>query len=133
MGGYREEATVPQCVVLSDEVYKYIVHSDPRGEEKDGATTADAATDTTTVTANGGEEKTAGGVGGGASEAGGHVHFATLLGMWERTITISSAGKTFSATGWQVGWAVGPESLISPVHTLLPNASCMTVEAQNCT
>ena len=48
------------------------------------------------------------------------MHFATLPGMWERTVTISSAGKTFSATGWQVGWAVGPESLISPVHTLLP-------------
>lgn len=31
-----------------------------------------------------------------------HVHFATLDGMWDRTITISSAGKTFSVTGWQV-------------------------------
>lgn len=31
-----------------------------------------------------------------------HVHFATLPGMWDRTITISSAGKTFSVTGWQV-------------------------------
>lgn len=32
--------------------------------------------------------------------------FATLLGMWERTISISSAGKLFSATGVRVGWAV---------------------------
>ena len=31
-----------------------------------------------------------------------HVHFATLPGMWDRTVTISSAGKTFSVTGWQV-------------------------------
>lgn len=31
-----------------------------------------------------------------------HFHFATLPGMWDRTITISSAGKTFSVTGWQV-------------------------------
>jgi aspartate/methionine/tyrosine aminotransferase len=31
----------------------------------------------------------------------GHEHFAMLPGMWDRTITISSAGKTFSATGWQ--------------------------------
>jgi len=40
--------------------------------------------------------------------------------MWERTITISSAGKTFSATGWQVGWCIGPKELISPIHQLLP-------------
>ena len=31
-----------------------------------------------------------------------HIHFASLKGMWERTLTLSSAGKTFSVTGWQV-------------------------------
>lgn len=32
----------------------------------------------------------------------GHIHFASLPGMWDRTLTVSSAGKTFSVTGWQV-------------------------------
>jgi aspartate/methionine/tyrosine aminotransferase len=36
-----------------------------------------------------------------------HVHFASLPGMYERTLTLSSSGKTFSCTGWKVGWAVG--------------------------
>ena len=38
---------------------------------------------------------------------------ATMPGMWDRTITIGSAGKTFSVTGWKLGWAVGPAHLIS--------------------
>ena len=37
-----------------------------------------------------------------------HLPIATLPGMRERTLTISSAGKTFSFTGWKVGWATGP-------------------------
>ena len=41
-----------------------------------------------------------------------HVPVATLPGMAERTLTISSAGKTFSFTGWKVGWATGPEELV---------------------
>ncbi len=41
-----------------------------------------------------------------------HVRLATIPGMWERTITVSSSGKTFSVTGWKIGWAVGPEALI---------------------
>ena len=44
-----------------------------------------------------------------------HVPMATLPGMWERTITISSAGKTFSVTGWKVGWASGPTDLVEVV------------------
>lgn len=36
-----------------------------------------------------------------------HVHFASLPGMYDRTLTLSSSGKTFSCTGWKVGWAVG--------------------------
>ena len=36
-----------------------------------------------------------------------HVPVATLPGMRERTLTISSAGKTFSTTGWKVGWVSG--------------------------
>ena len=49
-----------------------------------------------------------------------HVHFAALPGMFERTVTLSSAGKTFSITGWQAGWCVGPPSLIKPIQLLLP-------------
>lgn len=41
-----------------------------------------------------------------------HVPIATLPGMRERTLTISSGGKTFSFTGWKVGWATGPEPLV---------------------
>ena len=41
-----------------------------------------------------------------------HLRMATLPGMWERTLTVSSAGKTFSVTGWKIGWAVGPEALV---------------------
>jgi N-succinyldiaminopimelate aminotransferase len=45
-----------------------------------------------------------------------HVPLATLPGMFERTVSISSAGKTFSFTGWKVGWATGPESLLRAVE-----------------
>lgn len=41
-----------------------------------------------------------------------HIRMATLPGMWDRTITIGSAGKTFSVTGWKIGWAYGPASLL---------------------
>jgi aspartate/methionine/tyrosine aminotransferase len=37
-----------------------------------------------------------------------HVPIATLPGMWERTLTVNSTGKTFSVTGWKIGYAVGP-------------------------
>ena len=44
-----------------------------------------------------------------------HLPIATFPGMAERTRTISSAGKTFSFTGWQVGWASGPAHLVRAV------------------
>lgn len=44
-----------------------------------------------------------------------HIPIATLPGMFERTITISSAAKTFSVTGWKVGWACGPAALITGI------------------
>jgi kynurenine--oxoglutarate transaminase/cysteine-S-conjugate beta-lyase/glutamine--phenylpyruvate transaminase len=50
----------------------------------------------------------------------GHYHFARLPDMWDRTITLSSCGKTFSITGWQVGWTVGPSKYIKPIQELLP-------------
>lgn len=47
---------------------------------------------------------------------GAHVPMATLPGMRERTITISSFGKTFSLTGWKIGWAAGPPELAGAVR-----------------
>jgi N-succinyldiaminopimelate aminotransferase len=46
-----------------------------------------------------------------------HVPLATLDGMRERTLTISSGGKTFSFTGWKVGWASGPPDLVRATLT----------------
>src|SRR5262249_38601744 len=44
-------------------------------------------------------------------DGGKHVRLATLPGMRDRTLTLSGAGKTFSCTGWRIGWAVGPAPL----------------------
>ncbi len=41
-----------------------------------------------------------------------HVPIATLPGMFERTLTLSSVGKSYSFTGWKVGWATGPADLV---------------------
>jgi kynurenine--oxoglutarate transaminase/cysteine-S-conjugate beta-lyase/glutamine--phenylpyruvate transaminase len=87
------ELAGPDCVVISDEVYKYIVHAPPKElVQRRGESTL----------------------------CEGHIHFASLPGMWDRTITISSAGKTFSATGWQVGWCIGPQHIMSRIHQVLP-------------
>ncbi|HEX2404194.1 MAG TPA: aminotransferase class I/II-fold pyridoxal phosphate-dependent enzyme, partial [Acidimicrobiia bacterium] len=47
---------------------------------------------------------------------GEHLSLATLPGMWDRTVTLSSLGKTFSLTGWKIGWAVAPEHLTAGVR-----------------
>ena len=47
---------------------------------------------------------------------GSHVPLATLPGMGDRTLTISSGGKTFSFTGWKVGWVSGPAPLVAAVR-----------------
>jgi N-succinyldiaminopimelate aminotransferase len=47
-----------------------------------------------------------------------HIPLATLPGMRERTVGISSSGKTFSATGWKVGWVTAPEPLVRAVQTV---------------
>jgi N-succinyldiaminopimelate aminotransferase len=47
-----------------------------------------------------------------------HTPIATLPGMRERTITISSAGKTFSVTGWKIGWACAPPPLVAAIRTV---------------
>jgi N-succinyldiaminopimelate aminotransferase len=48
---------------------------------------------------------------------GEHVPLATLPGMAQRTLTISSAGKSFSFTGWKVGWCSGPPELVAAVRS----------------
>ncbi len=45
-----------------------------------------------------------------------HLPIATLPGMAERTLSISSSGKTFSFTGWKIGWATGPAELVAAVE-----------------
>jgi N-succinyldiaminopimelate aminotransferase len=47
-----------------------------------------------------------------------HVPIATLPGMRERTVSVSSAGKTFSVTGWKVGWICAPAPLVQAVTTV---------------
>jgi N-succinyldiaminopimelate aminotransferase len=47
-----------------------------------------------------------------------HVPIATIPGAAERTLTISSAGKTFRTTGWKIGWLSGPEELVTAVMTV---------------
>ena len=52
-----------------------------------------------------------------------HVPIATLPGMAERTVTIGSAGKSFSFTGWKVGWATGPAPLVRAVRAVRQHLS----------
>ncbi len=52
-----------------------------------------------------------------------HEPIATLPGMWDRTVTIGSGGKSFSFTGWKVGWASGPPELISAVRVVRQHLS----------
>ena len=47
-----------------------------------------------------------------------HVPLATLPGMAGRTVTVSSAAKTFSVTGWKVGWVVGAPEVVDAVTTV---------------
>nr|WP_277820228.1 pyridoxal phosphate-dependent aminotransferase [Actinomadura sp. RB99] len=47
-----------------------------------------------------------------------HIPLATLDGMRERTVSVSSAGKTFSATGWKTGWITAPARYVRAVQTV---------------
>jgi len=77
--------------VISDEVYKYMIFDPP-------SNVAEAR-----------------------DRPAGHVHFARLPGMWPQTVTVSSAGKTFGITGWQIGWLIGPRDWVEPMQRFLPN------------
>lgn len=48
---------------------------------------------------------------------GSHLRLATVEGMWDRTLTLSSLGKTFSLTGWKVGWAIAPAQLTAGLRS----------------
>ena len=52
-----------------------------------------------------------------------HVRIAAVEGMWERTVSVLSAGKMFSVTGWKVGWAIGPAHLASRLEGVLQATS----------
>lgn len=52
-----------------------------------------------------------------------HIPISTLPGMFQRSITIGSGGKSFSFTGWKVGWASGPRTLIAPVKSVRQHLS----------
>lgn len=57
-----------------------------------------------------------------------HIRIATLPDMWDRTITVGSAGKTFSVTGWKIGWAYGPANLMRNLQVVHQNCvyTCCT-------
>jgi N-succinyldiaminopimelate aminotransferase len=62
----------------------------------------------------------------------GPVRLATRPGAWERTLSVSSFGKSFSATGWKVGWAIGPEPLVDALrmaHQWIPFAVATPLQA----
>jgi N-succinyldiaminopimelate aminotransferase len=75
LAGVAAVAVRHDLIVLTDEVYEYLVYDDAV-----------------------------------------HLPLATFDGMAERTVTISSAGKTFNTTGWKIGWACGPAPLIGAVR-----------------
>ena len=63
---------------------------------------------------------------------GAHVPLATLPGMAERTVTISGIGKTYSVTGWRVGWSIAPARLsaaIRKVHDFLTVGAAAPLQA----
>ncbi|XP_048353432.1 kynurenine--oxoglutarate transaminase 3-like [Sphaerodactylus townsendi] len=51
-----------------------------------------------------------------------HIKIATLPGMWERTVTIGSVGKTYTVTGWKLGWSIGPQHLIKHLQVVQQNS-----------
>uniref|UniRef100_A0A5K3FYU9 kynurenine--oxoglutarate transaminase n=1 Tax=Mesocestoides corti TaxID=53468 RepID=A0A5K3FYU9_MESCO len=52
-----------------------------------------------------------------------HYKIASFPGMWERTITIGSAGKVFGVTGWKIGWTIGPAPFINAMQLIQQNTT----------
>jgi aspartate/methionine/tyrosine aminotransferase len=80
-------AVEKDLLVVSDEVYEWMVYDDSNNEK------------------------------------GGHVRMASLPGMWERTITIGSAGKAFSVTGFKVGWSLAHAPLVEALQAVHTHAT----------
>lgn len=93
-----EVAVEHDLLVVTDEVYEHIVFSD-RG--KQGAPDQDTPDQDAP----------------GQDTQPRHIPIATLPNMAERTLTVSSGGKTFACTGWKIGWACGPEELVRATQT----------------
>ncbi|KAH9629541.1 hypothetical protein HF086_014552 [Spodoptera exigua] len=69
-----------------------------------------------------------------AYEPAQHIRIASLPGMWERTITVGSAGKAFSVTGWKTGWAYGPAALMKNLQVVHQNCvytCCTPIQVNN--
>jgi aminotransferase len=65
-----------------------------------------------------------------------HIRMATIPGVEERTVTISALSKTYSVTGWRVGWAIAPTPLmagIRPVHDFLTVAAAAPLQVAGIT
>jgi N-succinyldiaminopimelate aminotransferase len=73
-------------LVVTDEVYEYLTFTDDAADDADGEHPAP------------------------------HLPIGTLPGMAERTLTVSSAGKSFNVTGWKIGWACGPAPIVAAVR-----------------
>jgi N-succinyldiaminopimelate aminotransferase len=61
-----------------------------------------------------------------------HVRMATLPGMADRTLTVSSSGKTFSFTGWKIGWAIARPALrqaVQSTHQFVTFATASPLQA----
>ena len=61
-----------------------------------------------------------------------HFRFASISeNIWNRTLSVSSAGKTFSITGWKVGWIIGPSNLLEPINYVIQILrNCVTTPCQ---
>jgi len=63
-----------------------------------------------------------------------HLRIGNYPGMYERTITMGSAGKTWSCTGWKIGWSIGPADLIKAMQIVWQNSiyTCATPLQEAC-
>lgn len=88
------------AIVVSDEVYHRLVYKKPSAA---AAVAAAAAADAAAATVASAPPA--------IPPSEGHISMASLPGMYSRTVTLNSLGKTYSLTGWKVGWAVAPPQL----------------------
>ena len=110
-GIVRERHPDGRCLVLLDEVYQHLVHPSTNGEkeEEEKETAAATATAATTAAAPG----AAAADDDGGEEEPKHVSLASLPGMAQRCVRVGSAGKTFSLTGFKIGWATSSDPALA--------------------